>query len=109
MGLFAITGIITPAFVAIVVLARIMEEINNLPFVQNIFWGVGIGVLMLIFLAIKEIWKKSVVDKFSCWIFFITFILSACFKFPPAILVILAVIIGLWLQFAGKIGRKDME
>ena len=105
----AITGIITPAFVAIVVLARIMEEINNLPFVQNIFWGVGIGVLMLIFLAIKEIWKKSVVDKFSCWIFFITFILSACFKFPPAILVILAVIIGLWLQFAGKIGRKDME
>jgi len=105
----AILGIVMPAFVAIVVLARIMVEVNNLPFVQNIFWGVGIGVLMLIFLAVKEVWKKSVVDKFSCWIFFITFILSACFKAPPAILIILAVVIGLWLQFAKRIERKGME
>lgn len=108
-ALSAITGIITPAFIAIIVLARILEEINNLSFVRNIFWGVGIGVLMLIFLAVKEIWKKSVVDNFSCGIFFITFILSACFKAPPAILIILAIIIGLWLQFAKKIERKGME
>lgn len=108
-ALSAITGVIMPAFVAIIVLARIMEEINSYTFIQNIFWGIGIGVLMLIFLAVKEIWKKSVVDKFSCWIFFITFILSACFKAPPAILIILAVVIGLWLQFSKRIERKGME
>jgi len=51
----------------------------------------------------KEIWKKSVVDKFSCWIFFIIFILSAGFKAPPAVLIILAIVIGLWLPFARKI------
>lgn len=106
-ALAAIIGIVLPAFIAIILLARIMVEVVNLKFVQSIFWGVGIGVLMLIFLAVKEIWKKSVVDKFSCWIFFTTFILSTCFKAPPAILIILAVFIGLWLQFANKIEHGD--
>ena len=108
-ALVAITGVVMPAFIAIVVLAQIMTEINSLSFVKNIFWGVGIGVLILIFLAVKEIWKKSVVDKFTCWIFFITFILSACFKAPPAVLIILAIIIGLWLEFSKKIERKGMQ
>lgn len=107
-GAFAATlGIIMPAFISIIILARFLEEIIQLKFIQNIFWGVGIGVLMLIFLAVKEIWKKSVVDKFSCWIFFITFALAACFKAPPAYLVILAVFIGLWLQVARKIERGE--
>jgi len=108
-AIVALAGIVLPAFVAIIVLARILEEIIQLKFVQSIFWGVGIGVLMLIFLAVKEIWKKSVVDKFSCWIFFLTFILSACFKAPPASLIILAIFIGVWLQFANKIEHGGKE
>jgi chromate transporter len=103
----AITGIVMPAFIAIIILARILEEVIQLKFIQSIFWGVGIGVLMLIFLAVKELWKKSIVDKFSCWIFFITFILSTCFKAPPSVLIILAIFIGLWLQFAKKIELGD--
>lgn len=103
----AITGIVLPAFISIVVLARILEEIVSFKFVQSIFWGVGIGILILLFLAVKELWKKSITDKFTCWIFFITFILSACFKAPPAILIILAILIGLWLQFSKKIEQGD--
>ena len=108
-ALAAITGVILPAFIAIVVLARILEEIVNLKFVQSIFWGVGIGVMILLYLAVKEIWKKSVTDKFTCGVFFIVFILSACFKVSPAILIILAVILGLWIQLAKKIefGGKE--
>lgn len=108
-ALAAITGVVLPAFVAIIVLARIMEEIVNLKVVQYVFWGVGIGVLMLIFLAVKEVWKKSVVDNFTCWIFFITFVLSACFKVSPAILIIFAVFIGLWLQVSKRIEFGDTE
>jgi len=55
----AIAGIVTPAFVSIIILAKILEEVIKLKFVQSVFWGVGIGVLILIFLAVKEIWKKS--------------------------------------------------
>ena len=103
----AITGIVLPAFISIIILAKIFEEVINLKFIQSIFWGVGIGVLILIFLAVKEIWKKSVTDKFTCWIFFITFIFSACFKAPPAVLIILAIFIGIWLQFSKTIERGE--
>lgn len=98
----AVTGVITPAFLAIVILARILEEITNLRFVQSIFWGVSIGVILLLYLAIKEIWSKSIIDKFSCWVFFVTFVLSTCLKLPPAVIIILAIFIGLVLPFLKK-------
>lgn len=106
-ALAATFGIILPAFIAIIILAKVVEEVTNLKFIQYIFQGVGIGVLVLIILAIKEIWTKSVTDKLTCWVFFITFILSACFKAPPAALIILAVFIGLWLQVAQKIEHGE--
>lgn len=97
-ALAAISGMVTPAFLCIVLLARILEEIINYKFVQGIFWGVGIGVLLLIYLAVKEIWNKSVTDKYTFSVFFIVFILSACFKVSPAILIILSIIAGIILQ-----------
>ena len=97
-SLAAISGMVTPAFLCIVLLARILEEIIKYKFVQGIFWGVAIGVLLLIYLAVKEIWNKSVTDKYTFSIFFIVFILSACFKVSPAILIILSIIAGIILQ-----------
>ena len=75
-GAFAATvGITLPAFIAIIIIAKVIQEIIQLKFIQSIFWGVGIGVVILIFLAIKEMWKKSIVDKFTCWIFFLMHLL----------------------------------
>lgn len=108
-ALAAITGIILPAFVAIIILAKLVEEIAGLKIMQYIFWGVGTGVLMLIFLAIKEVWKNSVTDKFTCWVFFITFVLSACFKAPPAAIVIFAIFMGLWAEFSKRLEHGDSE
>ena len=105
----AILGMITPAFISIIIIAKLLEEIVHFKFIQSNFWGVGIGVLMLLFLAVKELWRKSVVDKFTCWVFFLTFILSTCFKAPPAALIILAIFIGLWLQVQKKIEYGDKE
>ena len=47
----AATGIITPAFLAIVLIANILKELVELPMIESIFWGVGIGVILLVFLA----------------------------------------------------------
>ena len=102
-------GIVMPAFISIILVAKILEEFVQMKFVQSIFWGVGIGVVLLIYLAVKEKWNKSVVDKFSCWIFFITFILSTCFKAPPSALIILAIFIGLWLQYQKKLEHEEEE
>lgn len=105
----ALVGMTLPAFVAIIIMAKIMDEIINLKFIQSIFWGVGIGVLVLIYLAVKEMWRKSIVDKLSCWIFFIAFILSAGFKAPPAAVIILAIFLGIWLQYQKKIEQKGLN
>lgn len=102
----AIIGIVLPAFVAIIILARIMTEITGLGFIQNIFWGVSVGVMMLIFLSVKEIWRKSVIDNFSCFIFFLAFILSACFDISPAIIVLGAIFIGVWVQLSKNIAKR---
>lgn len=104
-ALAAISGMITPAFLSIVILAKILEEVIKLKFIQGIFWGVGIGVLVLIYLAVKEIWHKSIIDKFTFGVFFVIFLLSVCLKISPAVLIILVIIIGILRQF--YLGKKD--
>ena len=50
---------------------------------------------MLLFLAVKEMWGKSIVDNFTCVVFFVAFFLSAGFKVSPAYLIIAAIIFGI--------------
>lgn len=94
----AIVGIITPAFLAIILLASILHEIVGNPIVQDIFWGVGIGVITLLFLAVKEMWIKCVTDKFSLCVFLICLILALTGKIPLAGIIIGALIVGIIYQ-----------
>ena len=96
----ATIGMVLPAFLAIVLLAAILSEIIHRPSVQHIFWGVGIGVITLLFLAVKEMWKKSVNDKFSVAIYLGCLILALSKKVSLAIIIIGALIFGiLWQKF----------
>lgn len=104
----AVLGIITPAFLAIILLASLLESIVDLAIVKNILWGVGVGVVMLLFLAVKEMWNKSVTDKFTCTIFLISFVLSACFKLSPAIIIILAIIAGVIFKKKTSVVEEDI-
>ena len=61
----AITAVILPAFLAIVLIANILAELVTKHSIQSIFAGVAVGVVVLVILTIKEMWSKSVVDKFS--------------------------------------------
>lgn len=91
----AAVGIVTPAFLAIVLIAKLLQEIVHLPFIKDIFWGVGVGVILLVFLASKEMWNKSIVDKFSLGIFFGSFVLSAILKVSPMFTIIASAIFGI--------------
>ena len=97
-ALAAVLGVITPAFLAIILLASLLQTLVSLSIVQSIFWGVGIGVIMLLYLATKEMWNKSITDKFTCIIFITAFILSACFKISPALIIIGTIIIGIFYR-----------
>lgn len=93
-ALAAIFGIILPAFVSIVILAQLMTIITHMKFIQSMFWGIGIGVLTLIFLAVKEMWPKSIVNRRTGWIFLGTFLLSAFGKISPVIIIVTAIVVA---------------
>lgn len=105
----AIVGIILPAFLAIVLLATILAELVNKQTVQNLFWGVGIGIIILLYLAVKEMWKKSIVDNFSLFIYFISLILALSGKIPLALIIIGAIIIGIIHENIIKEEKKKKE
>lgn len=94
----ATIGIVLPSFLAIVLLASILSEIVDKPSVQHIFWGVGIGVITLLFLAVKEMWTKCVVDKFSIWVYSVCLILAFTRVIPLSLIVILALVSGIIFQ-----------
>ena len=94
----ATIGIVLPSFLAIVLLASILSEIVDKPSVQHIFWGVGIGVITLLFLAVKEMWTKCVVDKFSICVYSVCLILAFTRVIPLSLIVILALILGIIFQ-----------
>ncbi len=104
----ATVGMVLPAFVAIVLLATILSEIINLPTTQHIFWGVGIGVIVLLFLAVKEMWKKSVNDKFSLTVYIVCTILALTRKVPLALIIIGALVCGItWQKFEDRQKLKN--
>ena len=94
----ATIGIVLPSFLAIVLLASILSEIVDKPSVQHIFWGVGIGVITLLFLAVKEMWTKCVVDKFSICVYSVCLILAFTRIIPLSLIVILALVSGIIFQ-----------
>lgn len=104
----ATVGMVLPAFLAIVLLATILSKIINLPTTQHIFWGVGIGVIVLLFLAVKEMWKKSVNDKFSLTVYIVCTILALTRKVPLALIIIGALVCGItWQKFEDRQKLKN--
>ena len=104
----AIIGVTMPAFVVIVLLASVLTELVHFNHVNYIFWGVGIGVIALLFFAVKEMWSKCVTDRFTSVIYVLCLILALCGKISPAIIVIFAIITGLAVQFI-KNKRKSND
>ena len=94
----ATVGMVLTAFLAIVLFASILSALITKPSIQHIFWGVGIGVIVLLFLAVKEMWKKSVTDKFSILTYIICLALAISGKVPPSITVIFALFFGIFWQ-----------
>lgn len=97
-ALMALLGILTSPVITVLIIAEILDKILNFPFIQSIFWGVGIAVIILIYLTIKEMWKHSLVDIPSYILFLIAFVLSFIFKISPVYIVIFGIIYGITIQ-----------
>ena len=96
-ALTALLGMATSPFLAIITIANLLEKIMQIPFMNGIFWGVNLSVIVLIYLTLKEMWHKSIIDKFSTFWFVLIFVLMMS-KINPAILIIATILSGLILQ-----------
>lgn len=104
-ALIAVLGLSISPVISIIVIANFISYIIKIPFVESIFWGVNIAVIILIYLALKEMWQKSIQDMF-CFFWFLFILALALLKVNPAILIIFSILIGFILQ---KIKGKNND
>ncbi|MBR1942202.1 chromate transporter [bacterium] len=94
----ALIGVITSPVISILLIAAIIDVLLKFSYIQSIFWGVGIAVIILIFLSIKEMWKSSVHD-FATWIIFLASCSFSLFlKISPILIIVGSVIFGLTVK-----------
>ncbi len=91
----AITGIIAPSFIAIIVLANILSSVVNFKPVKDAFFGIRISVIILVLVTIKDIWQKSVNSIFTYIMFFLILAVLLFLPVSPAIVIVFSALISL--------------
>ncbi len=95
--LASVFGMALSPFVSIVIVASFLTKIMNLPFIDCFLGGVNLSVIILIYLTLKEMWKKSIVDLFS-FFWFVLILSLTIIKVNPALLIIGSILLGLAIQ-----------
>ena len=98
-ALCATTGFLTGPVTIILIIAAFLTNFAEQPIVQHAFAGIRVCVCVLIVQAVLRLWKSSVVDAFSLFLYLLIFVLNAFsgvlpVKIPAAVLVIIAGVIG---------------
>lgn len=98
----AMFGIIFVPFWTIVLLASLLSKITENSYVQGIFWGVGIAVIALIILTIREMWQKSEKNLFFYLIFALALAALVILKLSPVQTIVIVTLFGILAKkFAG--------
>jgi chromate transport protein ChrA len=87
-------------------IATIIDVLLKFSYIKSVFWGVGIAVIILVFLSIKEMWKNSVKDIPSWIIFLLAFGLSFLLKISPVLIIIGAIILGIFVKLIERRCQK---
>ena len=102
----AMFGIITVPFLLIVLLASVLDKLTENTYIQGLFWGIGIAVIALIVLTVREVWQKSKRNLFFYIIFLSALIALLIFKLSPVKTILIFSFIGVIYHSLNKGGRK---
>ena len=102
----AILGIITVPFFTIVLLASLINILATNQYLSGFLRGVGIAVIALIILTVREIWQKSNKDSFFYLIFVLAVLLLLLFNFSPIQTILTILPLGIVFQLLIK---KEVE
>lgn len=90
----AMIGITFVPFWCIVLLASVLGSLVNNSYVQGALWGVGVAVIALIMLTVREMWQKSNKNMYFYTIFVLTLGTLLIFKLSPIQTILLFTLLG---------------
>ena len=93
-AIIAMLGVTFVPFWCIVLLASVISTLINNPYIQGALWGVGVSVIALILLTVREMWQKSKKDMFFYTIFIMTLLTLLILKLSPIQTILLYTLIG---------------
>lgn len=94
-AIVAMFGIITAPFFIILILATILANIIDNTYIQASLWGIGISIIALILLTIREIWQNSNKDIFFYSIFIVALLSMILFNLSPIKTILMFVPLGI--------------
>ncbi len=101
-AVIATFGIILPSMILIILIASVLHNFLDNPYVVHAFAGVRIVVAALIAETLISFWKKGIRDKTGLGIFLVSMGILVGLDMSPAVIVLLAVAFGLILQKRGR-------
>ena len=90
----AMFGVTFVPFWSIVLLASVLGAFVNNNYVQGALWGVGVAVIALIMLTVREMWQKSNKNLFFYTIYIMALTTLLIFKLTPIQTILLFTILG---------------
>ena len=99
----AMLGVIFVPFCTIVLLASLLSKVLDNSYVQGVLWGVGIAVIALILLTVRELWQKSDRDLFYYIIFLASLICLLIFNLSPIHTILIFTAIGVVIKMIMRI------
>lgn len=95
-SIFSTLGVVTPSIIIIMLIASFLQNFSQYPAVQHAFSGIRIAVCATVFVAIWNLWKKSIKKWSHVFFCIIAFCLSAFTELNPIWIVLLAGTAGIF-------------
>lgn len=101
-AVLAMLGVVTASFACIILLASVLNLLTENSLVKGVFWGVGIAVIALIMLTVREVWQNSKKDSFFYAIFILSLVALLYFGFSPIKTILIFTSLGVLYKFLTK-------
>lgn len=93
-ALIAMLGIVLVPIMCIILLASGITMLTSNTQIQGALWGVGVSVIALIMLTVREMWQKTTKDLYFYSIFSLTLASLIVFNISPIKTILIFTILG---------------
>lgn len=108
-GIVATLGIVTPSLLIIMLLAKLIDSVDEFPAVQKALKGVNVAVAALLTKVSFDFCKKTIRNVFSAALVLCSFVLVYFFKVQSFFVILGAVLIGSAVYFVNNPSMRKQK